>query len=94
MWRGYPGNYPSPVSPSPLGWVVLNDGIGSWEEESLVSVIAPLHPVGRGSILALDSEDDGFADGLSGVVAPDDDLVSDCSLHAIASLSLGYGAAA
>jgi hypothetical protein len=74
--------------------VVLDEGIGSWEEESFVFVIAPPHPVGRGSVLALDSEDDRLADGLSGVVAPDDDLVSDCSLHAIASLRLGYRAAA
>jgi len=61
--------------------VVLDDGIGSWEEESFVSVIAPPHPVGRGSTLTLDSEDDRLADGLSRVVAPDDDLVSDSSLH-------------
>ena len=73
----------------PLGWVVLNDGIGSWEEESFVSVTAPPHPVGRGSVFTLDSEDHRLADGLSRVVAPDDDLVSDGSLHANASLRLG-----
>jgi len=69
--------------------VVLDDGIGSWEEESFVSVIAPPHPIRRGSVLTLDSEDDGIAVGLSGVVAPDDDLVSDSSLHANASLRPG-----
>jgi hypothetical protein len=69
--------------------VVLDEGIGSWEEESFVFVIAPPHPVGRGSVLTLDSDDDGLADGLSGVVAPNDDLVSDSSLHANASLPPG-----
>jgi len=69
--------------------VVLDDGIGSWEEESFVFVIAPSHPIGRGSVLTFDSEDDRLADGLPRVVAPDDDLVSDSSLHANASLRLG-----
>jgi len=69
--------------------VVLDDGIGSWEEKSFVSVIAPPHPVGRGSALTLDSEDDRLAHGLTRVVAPDDDLVSDSSLHANASLRVG-----
>jgi hypothetical protein len=57
----------------PFGWVVLDDGIGSWEKESFGSVIAPPHPAGRGSTLTLDSEDDRLADGLSRVVAPDDE---------------------
>ena len=54
-----------------------------------MSVIAPPHPVGRGSILTLDREDDRLADGPSCVAAPYDDLVSDASLHAKASLPLG-----
>ena len=69
--------------------MVLDDGIGSWEEESFVSVIAPPHPVGRGTVVTLDSENEGLANRLSGVVAPDNDLVSDSSLHANASLRLG-----
>jgi len=68
---------------------MLDNGIGTWEEESFVSIITPAHPIRRCPVLTLDSDHDGLTDRLSGVVAPDDDLVSDGSLHANASLRLG-----
>jgi hypothetical protein len=61
--------------------VVLDVRVRTGEEQTLVSVVAPAHEVGRHTVLAVDLENLGIAIGLADVMTLDDEAVTDLSKH-------------
>jgi hypothetical protein len=56
---------------------VLDDRIGSGEEQTLVPVVVPTHDIRRRAVTPVDLEDLRVAVGFSDVVALDHDPVTD-----------------
>jgi hypothetical protein len=65
---------------------VLDTGVGTREEEGLVTCVAPPDAVGRTAVGASHLEDFAVTIGLSRVVAPDDDAISNAGAHGASSL--------
>lgn len=64
---------------------VLDDRVGSREDESLVFVIRPLDDVGRLALLPPDLDDPTYSLRLPDAIALDDQTISDLGVHVISS---------
>jgi hypothetical protein len=60
---------------------VLDAGVGAREHEAFVTVVAPLHDIGRGAVGTVHLEDLGIAIGLADMVSLDDQPVTYCCTH-------------
>jgi hypothetical protein len=68
---------------------VLDEGVSAWEQQGLVTGVAPTHQIGRRTVRPADLEYLGVVIGLADVVSLDhDSIANDCAHFATSCWSL------